>query len=80
MFEEFLNNIGEYIKNFSVNAIKVISGSLASIPSFIIKLVIAIVSTFFCMIDYNKILGFLGMFLFPVTLAVLVNMKWEEKN
>ena len=56
MFDEFLNNIGEYIKTFSVNAIKAISESLAGIPGFIIKLVITIISTFFCMIDYNKIL------------------------
>ncbi len=56
IFDDFLNNIGEYIKTFSVNAVKAISGSLAGIPGFIIKLVITIISTFFCMIDYNKIL------------------------
>ncbi len=55
---EYVNNIGEYIKTFSVNAIKLISGSLSEIPAFIIKLVIMIISTFFCMIDYNKILVF----------------------
>lgn len=55
VFEDILNNIGEYIKTFSVNAIKAISESLAGIPAFIIKLVIMIISTFFCMIDYNKI-------------------------
>lgn len=56
LFQESVNNIGEYIKTFSVNAVKAISGSLAEIPGFIIKLVIMIISTFFCMIDYNKIL------------------------
>lgn len=56
MFQDFLSNMGEYIKSFSVNAIKAISGSLAGIPGFIIKFVITIISTFFCMIDYNKIL------------------------
>lgn len=56
MFQEHVNNVGEYIKTFSVNAIKAISGSLASIPGFIIKLIIMIISTFFCMLDYNKIL------------------------
>lgn len=58
LFQEYVNNIGEYIKTFSVNAIKVISGSLSEIPGFIIKLIIMIISTFFCMIDYNKILVF----------------------
>lgn len=59
LFQESVNNIGEYIKTFSVNAIKVISGSLAEIPGFIIKLIVMIISTFFCMIDYDKILGLL---------------------
>ncbi len=58
IFSEYVNNIGEYIKTFSVNAIKAISGSLSVIPGFIIKLIIMIISTFFCMIDYNKILVF----------------------
>ncbi len=56
IFWEYVNNIGEYIKTFSVNAVKLISGSLVEIPGFIIKLVIMIISTFFCMIDYDKIL------------------------
>lgn len=56
LFQESVNNIGEYIKTFSVNAVKFISGSLAEIPGFIIKLIITIISTFFCMIDYDKIL------------------------
>lgn len=58
IFQEYLNNTGEYIQTFSVNAIKVISGSLSGIPGFIIKFIIMIISTFFCMIDYNKILVF----------------------
>ena len=56
LFWEYVNNLGEYIKTFSVNAVKVISGSLAEIPGFIIKLVIMIISTFFFIVDYNKIL------------------------
>lgn len=55
---EFVNNIGEHIKNISVSAIAFISGGLTKIPGFIIMFIIMIVSTFFCMIDYNKILVF----------------------
>ena len=58
LLQEYVDNIGEFIKTFSVNAIKAISGSLASIPGFIIKLVIMIISTFFFMIDYDKIMNF----------------------
>lgn len=58
IFQGYVDNVGEYIKTFSVNAIKVISGSLTEIPGFIIKFIVMIISTFFCMIDYNKILVF----------------------
>lgn len=56
LFQKFTNDIGEYIKTFSLNAIMFISGRITAIPGFLIKLIIAIVSTFFFMIDYNKIL------------------------
>lgn len=56
IFQTFTNDIGELVKTFSFNALKFISGSLTAIPVFLIKLIITIVSTFFFMIDYNKIL------------------------
>lgn len=55
---EFLNDIGEHIKNISVSAVAFISGSLTKIPGFLIMFIIMIVSTFFCMIDYKKIITF----------------------
>jgi len=58
VFNDFVNNLGNYITDFSVNAIKSISGGIVSIPAFIIKLVITIISTFFFMIDYDKIISF----------------------
>ena len=57
VFQEYVNNIGNYITDFSMNAVKAISGSIVGIPGFIIKLVITIVSSFFFMIDYDKVLG-----------------------
>lgn len=56
LFQKYTNDIGEYIKTFSINAIMLISKSLTEIPGFIIKLIVMIISTFFFMIDYNKIL------------------------
>lgn len=58
VFNDFVNNLGNYIKEFSVNAIKLISGGIISIPGFIIKLVVMIISTFFFMVDYDKIMSF----------------------
>lgn len=56
VFQTFTNDIGELVKTFSLNALKLISGSLIVIPGFLIRLIITIISTFFFMIDYNKIL------------------------
>ncbi|MBQ8597241.1 MAG: sporulation integral membrane protein YtvI [Lachnospiraceae bacterium] len=57
-FQEFVNNIGNYITQFSVNAVKFISGSIVGIPGFVVRLIIMVVSTFFFMSDYDTILGF----------------------
>ncbi len=56
VFQTFTNDIGELVKTFSLNALKLVSGSLVVIPGFLIRLTITIISTFFFMIDYNKIL------------------------
>lgn len=56
VFQTFTNDIGELVKTFSLNALKLVSGSLIVIPGFLIRLIITIISTFFFMIDYNKIL------------------------
>lgn len=57
-FYEFLNNIGNYITELSVNAVRLISGSIVGIPEFIIKLVITIISSVFFMMDYDMIIHF----------------------
>lgn len=56
IFEDFVNNFGNYITEFSVNAVKAISGSIVGIPSFVIKFIIMVISTFFFMLDYEKVL------------------------
>lgn len=58
--EEYINNIGNYITEFSMNAVKLLSGGITSIPGLIVKLVIMIVSSFFMSIDYDKIIVFFG--------------------
>lgn len=58
LFKEHIGVIGEYVTSFSTNAIKLISGGVTQIPGFIIKLVIMVISTFFCMVDYEKIIKF----------------------
>ncbi len=61
--EEYFNtitrNFGQYISDFSVKAVKYASGYAAGIPSFMIKLIITVVATFFMAVDYDKITGFI---------------------
>lgn len=58
-FNTITQNLGQYISEFSVKAVRFISGYAAGIPSFVIKLVITIVATFFMAKDYEKITGFM---------------------
>lgn len=58
IFQECINNLGNYITDFSMNAVKFVSGGIVSIPGVIVKLVIMIVSTFFFVVDYDKIIDF----------------------
>lgn len=52
------HNLGQYISDFSMKAVKLFSGYAAGLPSFVVKLIITIVATFFIAIDYEKITGF----------------------
>lgn len=58
IIQDFLNNVGNYITDFSVNAIKIVSGGIASIPGVFVKIVICIIATFFFIVDYDKIIRF----------------------
>ncbi len=57
-FQDFVGNIGNYLTTFSVNALKIISGSIVGIPAFIIRLIVTVISTFFWMADYDRIIAF----------------------
>lgn len=60
VMENLLNTLGNTISSFSMNAIGRLTSGLAGIPGLIIKLIIMIVSCFFFMMDYDKVLGFLN--------------------
>lgn len=61
--DEFSSNViqslGESISNFSMKMIGIISNYASSLPGFFIRILFTIISTFFLVIDYEKITGFL---------------------
>ncbi|MBO5486293.1 MAG: sporulation integral membrane protein YtvI [Eubacterium sp.] len=57
-FQEFTQNIGQYVSEFSMKAVKIISGGITEIPGFIVKVVVMVVSTFFMAADYDRIMAF----------------------
>lgn len=55
--QDFINNLGNYITQFSVNAIKFVTGGIASIPGIFVKIVISVIATFFFVVDYDHIIA-----------------------
>ena len=57
---ELISSLGEFIKVLSMKAVSSISSSAASVPSFFVRSLIMIISTFFISSDYDKISVFIG--------------------
>lgn len=62
-FNKFSQNVGQYITNFSVNAVKMLSEGIIGIPGFFVKLVVTVVSTFFMAADFDRIFCFFKKFI-----------------
>lgn len=58
IFLEITQNLGKYASDISVNMVKWVSGGVKGIPGFIVKLVITVISTFFMVADFDKMIGF----------------------
>lgn len=58
VFTEISQNMGQYISDFSVKAVKWLSGGVTGIPGFVVKLVVTVVATFFMAADFPKITAF----------------------
>lgn len=58
-FQELTQNMGKYVSEFSVKAVKWISTGISGISGFFVKIVIMVVSTFFIAVDYEKIFDFI---------------------
>lgn len=80
VFQNFIGNIGNYISTFSMNAIRKISGGIAGIPGLIIKLILMIISCFFFLLDYDKIMGFFAGLVPKGKEGAFKTIQWYVKN
>ena len=55
---EVFTSIEKTITNLSALALKAISASITAIPSFILKVILTVVTTFFCSLDFEQMTGF----------------------
>lgn len=78
VFQNLIGSVGNYISSFSMNAIKVLSSGIAGIPGLIVKLILMIISCFFFLLDYDKVLEFFDSLL-PKKKSV-ETVKWYVKN
>lgn len=57
--DNLLNSLSSLISNFSVSVVTRISGYATSLPSLLIKLLLAVIATFFITVDYDTVSRFL---------------------
>ncbi len=71
----FMQSISNLISNISVGMVTAVSGYASSLPVFIVKLLIAIIATFFIAVDYHTVSSFLLRQLSDKRRAMLLNIK-----
>lgn len=80
VFQNFVGNIGNFISSFSVNAMKAVTTGIAGIPGLIIKLILMIISCFFFLMDYDKIMAFFTGLIPKGKEESFETVKWYVKN
>ena len=80
VFQSFVSNIGNAITSISMNAVRAISSGIAGIPGLIIKLILMIISCFFFLIDYDKIMAFFESLVPKGKEKSVETIKWYVKN
>ena len=80
VFQNFIGNIGNFVSSFSMNAIKAVTAGIAGIPGLIIKLILMIVSCFFFLMDYDRIMAFLVSMIPKGKEKAFETVKWYVTN
>ena len=80
VFQNFVGNIGNFISSFSMNAIKAVTSGIAGIPGLIIKLILMIISFFFFLLDYDKVMAFFFSLIPKGKEKAFETVKWYVTN
>ncbi|WP_320164225.1 sporulation integral membrane protein YtvI [uncultured Trichococcus sp.] len=59
-FDQFVNSLGEDVKNISLSLVGSLSSIASSLPEFLLKIVLMIISTFFIAMDYDSLAQFIS--------------------
>ena len=57
-FNHFIQSLGDLISSLSVAAVSVVSGFASSLPIFLVKILLMVISSFFIAGDYDLLVGF----------------------
>lgn len=56
--EQMMENINRVISSISMNMVMAVSAVAVNIPSMVVVIVITVISSFFIVLDYDKVIGF----------------------
>ena len=79
-FQDFIGNIGNFISSFSVNTVKAVTSGIAGIPGLLIKLILMIISCFFFLLDYDKVIAFFVSLIPKGKEQTFETIKWYVTN
>ena len=74
-FRELASEVIAMITSFSTSAVKLISSVAAETPSFILKVVLTVISTFYFALDFDRIIGFFRSLLPKKAVSLLQSLK-----
>ena len=80
VYHNFIGNIGNFITSVSMNAVRVITAGLAGVPGLIIKLILMIISCFFFLLDYDKVMVFFASLMPKGKEKAFETVQWYVKN
>ncbi len=72
---QIVSSLGNMVSNISVGLMSAISGIASFLPGFFIKFVLAIISSFFIAMDYNRLTGFVAAQLSDKSRMVFLQIK-----
>lgn len=59
-FDQFVDSLGENITNISLSLVSYFSGIASSLPAFLIKILLMVISTFFIAMDFDALSAFMS--------------------